>query len=377
MSPAGSLHGRSCRGLTSLSYLYGGAGFPPNASGYDDVYVLSLPSFTWVKLWPTDGNYTGSSPHHSLTCNVVPPPAPGAGGGGAQMLIVGGWFPLAAPACDAPAQWGTHNLDLGEQNPERAAWQLYSPNKTAYAVPGPVLAVVGGDAAGAATRTSPAAGWGHPDLAVLMTRKASAAARTPTRAVPAAPGAAGGPHLAAGAVAGIAVGAAVVLLAAAAGLCCVVRRHAARRHSGSYTTAAAPGAAVASPARGAYSDGLDSPPWSPQSHGQGSPDTPASLRYLASPAAGQPPIELAAAETSAWLPGGGSPLGGGPGAKGNGHGAVCTAAPQELSPDPRADQAEAEGDGEGSAEGRGDVAGGAAGNRNGKEARVHHTYYHP
>ncbi|QSZ31615.1 hypothetical protein DSL72_001182 [Monilinia vaccinii-corymbosi] len=44
---------RFCAGATWAAdrssyniYLYGGAGFGANASGYDDIYILSLPSFT-------------------------------------------------------------------------------------------------------------------------------------------------------------------------------------------------------------------------------------------------------------------------------------------------------------------------------------------
>jgi hypothetical protein len=32
-------------------YLYGGAGIAPNTTGFDDVYVLSMPSFTWIQIY--------------------------------------------------------------------------------------------------------------------------------------------------------------------------------------------------------------------------------------------------------------------------------------------------------------------------------------
>jgi Kelch motif len=50
-------------------YLYGGMGFGANVSGYDDVYILSMPSFTWIKWWSSDP--TSAKPHNSLTCNVI------------------------------------------------------------------------------------------------------------------------------------------------------------------------------------------------------------------------------------------------------------------------------------------------------------------
>ncbi|KAK8115068.1 hypothetical protein PG999_007137 [Apiospora kogelbergensis] len=41
-------------------YLYGGLGFDPdNSAGFDDVYILSLPSFTWLKMYPPPGSSIG------------------------------------------------------------------------------------------------------------------------------------------------------------------------------------------------------------------------------------------------------------------------------------------------------------------------------
>jgi len=47
--------------LTSCRYIYGGAGMPPNTAGFDDVYILTIPSFKWQVLtlsacvdWETD-----------------------------------------------------------------------------------------------------------------------------------------------------------------------------------------------------------------------------------------------------------------------------------------------------------------------------------
>ncbi|KAF8448105.1 hypothetical protein BDZ91DRAFT_812848, partial [Kalaharituber pfeilii] len=64
-------------------YLYGGAAIEDNSNGYGDVYILSMPSFKWIKWWPTEEN-TQTNPHNSLSCNVVR---------GHQMIIMGGHFP--------------------------------------------------------------------------------------------------------------------------------------------------------------------------------------------------------------------------------------------------------------------------------------------
>ncbi|KAI5456047.1 hypothetical protein BGZ63DRAFT_518557 [Mariannaea sp. PMI_226] len=157
-------------------YLYGGLGQAVGSTGFDDAYVLSIPSFTWTRFYPTDTNKTGPYGHHSLSCNVV---------NEAQMLIHGGFFPLTND-CDSSDQWGLHNMDLGEQNPDDSPWALWQPNKTSYAVPTPILSVVGGKSTGGATKMEPKGGWDFADLGVLMTRKAEAATRTATRDVPGA-----------------------------------------------------------------------------------------------------------------------------------------------------------------------------------------------
>lgn len=153
-------------------YLYGGAGFAENATGFDDVYILTLPSFTWIKWYPTEPG--PGYPHHSLTCNVID---------NSQMLIIGGTFP-ASDACDAPDVWGTHNLDLGKNNPDQVKWNLFNPNLTTYYVPSEIVDVVGGGSTGGATVTAPPTGWDSGDLSVYFQQRASYAARTPTRAIP-------------------------------------------------------------------------------------------------------------------------------------------------------------------------------------------------
>ena len=119
-----------------LSYMYGGAGFGANSSGYDDLYILSLPSFTWIKWWENPSS--SARPHNMLSCNVV---------NKAQMLIVGGSFPKDQSNCDSSPSWGTHNVDLNEPAPGQASfnpWNTYQPNLTSYAVPSAIISVIGG-----------------------------------------------------------------------------------------------------------------------------------------------------------------------------------------------------------------------------------------
>jgi hypothetical protein len=50
-------------------YVFGGLGVPPNGAGFDDVYILTLPSFQWIKWW-TSSSKT-ARPRHSMTCTVI------------------------------------------------------------------------------------------------------------------------------------------------------------------------------------------------------------------------------------------------------------------------------------------------------------------
>ncbi|KAH6672320.1 hypothetical protein B0J14DRAFT_618002 [Halenospora varia] len=187
-------------------YLYGGLGFDENGPGFDDIYILSLPTFTWIKFF--DGS-TDGVPHHSLTCNVI----------GGQMLVIGGTFPLGKPSCDTPEAWGTHNVDMGKQSGSQ--WQRYQTNLS-YVVPPEVIAVVGGSSQGSATIKSPAAGFSHRDLQVYFAQTATVALRTPT-ATPTSTSSES--KLSSGTIGGIAAGCAIAFLAIFAGITFFFLRH--------------------------------------------------------------------------------------------------------------------------------------------------------
>ncbi|KAB5571722.1 hypothetical protein GE09DRAFT_1216339 [Coniochaeta sp. 2T2.1] len=214
-------------------YLYGGAAFPPNTTGYDDIYILTIPSFQWIRgPYPPNSNVMGPYPKSMMTCNVVD---------NSQMLIIGGTYSNDTTyMCDADSVWGTHNMNLGEQNVDNAIWAAYLPNLTTDAVPSDILTAIGGQDTGGTARTTPANGYDAPDLSVLMTRKATIATRAPTRNVninPPSPPPSNPPSplpsnpLSTGAIAGIAVAGGVVLIAALAGCYVLVRRRRAKHVS--------------------------------------------------------------------------------------------------------------------------------------------------
>ncbi|KAF2873284.1 hypothetical protein BDV95DRAFT_593628 [Massariosphaeria phaeospora] len=159
-------------------YLYGGASIE-NGFGYGDVWVLSMPSFQWIKFWPRDGEEAGDTfPHHSLSCDVIDN----------QMIIMGGHFTNFTD-CDVPLIYGQHGLDLGKSNANGAKWAAYNASVTQYNVPSEIISSIGGGATGGATNLTPKGGFGHRDLQVQMTRAYKPTGRAPTRNIPTATGA--------------------------------------------------------------------------------------------------------------------------------------------------------------------------------------------
>ncbi|KAF2004831.1 hypothetical protein P154DRAFT_20057 [Amniculicola lignicola CBS 123094] len=114
-------------------YLYGGYGVD-NVTGFDDVYILSLPSFTWIKAFPAENSTASSYPHGGCSANVI---------NRSQMLVIGGWF-TSSDVCDTANGKGQHNMHLGYNGPARSLWDKYDPKVSAYSVPTPIISVIGG-----------------------------------------------------------------------------------------------------------------------------------------------------------------------------------------------------------------------------------------
>ncbi len=116
---------------------------PPavNVTAFNDVYILSIPSFTWVKMFPDHlGNATSDHGHYSATCNMMK--------GNSQMMVIGGTYPDSDECDGAKELWGQHNLFTGTADNvgnNDSYWANYDPNITSNVVPVDVYNVVGGD----------------------------------------------------------------------------------------------------------------------------------------------------------------------------------------------------------------------------------------
>ncbi|KAL6913381.1 hypothetical protein FSST1_011141 [Fusarium sambucinum] len=125
-------------------FYYGGFdGINVKEAFSDDVWVLSLPSFTWVKI--NEGKSIHARAGHKC---FMPYPD--------QMLVFGGYTPLAGTqiTCLEKGPVVNFNVTSGE-------WlDSYDPGEYSdYGVHEKIQSEIGGDAAGGATVTAPAGGW--------------------------------------------------------------------------------------------------------------------------------------------------------------------------------------------------------------------------
>ncbi|KAL1967301.1 hypothetical protein VTN77DRAFT_3347 [Rasamsonia byssochlamydoides] len=131
-------------------YIYGGYdGIDAEMAPSDDVYILSVPSFTWVKAY--SGKYShGRSGHR---CVKVYPD---------QMFVLGGIFKSDPTICLDGGIIQVFNLNTLQFQ------DSYSPDVwSEYQVPAVVTAKIGGDANGSATKTSPVM-WNDEALAGIF-----------------------------------------------------------------------------------------------------------------------------------------------------------------------------------------------------------------
>ena len=158
-TPSGRAQGcavvQAAKDLSSFNiYYYGGySAASPTDDFFDDVWVLSLPSFRWIKA--RAGTIDNARAGHRC---VSPYPD--------QMMVFGGWTPLLGNAIDCtPRPIEILNLTSVEWMTEYDPEKFYD-----YGVPAVVQSEIGGSYAGGATEKEPAVsgGWQDEELAKVF-----------------------------------------------------------------------------------------------------------------------------------------------------------------------------------------------------------------
>ncbi|KAL8824250.1 MAG: hypothetical protein Q9191_005188 [Dirinaria sp. TL-2023a] len=149
-------------GSSTNIYMYGGQNLNPyeNQTQYDDMWILTVPSFTWVKVDTSGQSVPPARVGH--TCNLY----------NGQIIVIGG-YNTAGLGCDTGfyvfdatnLTWVNDFKSLSggdpQSNPQnQQASQKKDPQGVAgsfgYQVPGAVQSVIGGGPTGGATVTKPA-----------------------------------------------------------------------------------------------------------------------------------------------------------------------------------------------------------------------------
>ncbi|KAA8612589.1 hypothetical protein PtrV1_13158 [Pyrenophora tritici-repentis] len=195
--------------------MYGGIASDETALG--DIYILSLPSFTWIP-YPYSQQKQWSGGKAWASCALVK---------NSQMIVTSGFYTNSTKTgCDVATIGGQHTLFPGQESIEQGTvYHALAADVVKYRVPGIVTAVIGGDTDGKATLKSPTSGWATSALAVGFGTTYAGLARTATRSLPASSSTPTTSGLSAstvpssksssnvGAIAGGAVGGAVFLIA--------------------------------------------------------------------------------------------------------------------------------------------------------------------
>ena len=148
-------------GSSTNIYMYGGQNLLPygNQTQYSDVWILTIPSFTWIQVDTHNQSVPPGRTGH--TCNVW----------NGQIVVVGGYTgpPSNGLGCDSgfyvfnatSLQWQNkyNSLSGGDKQNQQISQQkdaLGLSGSYGYQVPAPVQAVIGGKGSGGATITAPA-----------------------------------------------------------------------------------------------------------------------------------------------------------------------------------------------------------------------------
>ncbi|KAK2763839.1 hypothetical protein FQN54_009457 [Arachnomyces sp. PD_36] len=146
-------------GSSTQIYLYGGQNLIPFGEQiqYDDMWILTIPSFTWIQVDMKGQSNPPARAGH--TCNIW----------NSQMIVTGGYVGQDL-SCDSPGvyvfdtselSWKTEYAALEgsndlNQHPAQEENIVGLGGSYGYRVPKPVQSVIGGDERGRATVTAPA-----------------------------------------------------------------------------------------------------------------------------------------------------------------------------------------------------------------------------
>ena len=134
-------------------FMYGG--WDPTATGnntkyFDDMYVLSLPSFTWIKM------FEGESPRYGHTCHLA---------AGRQLLTIGGSTQHGniTDTCD----WEAESIAVMDL-PTMTWGSVFTAGYQPYELSNGLIEKLGGTAQGNATLRAPALGWASAEFENIM-----------------------------------------------------------------------------------------------------------------------------------------------------------------------------------------------------------------
>ncbi|KAI5466746.1 hypothetical protein BGZ63DRAFT_346450 [Mariannaea sp. PMI_226] len=135
-------------------YVFGGQNLPfGNQTQYNDMYILTIPSFTWIKVDQPSQHKPSPRAGHSCTMHD------------GQLVVIGGFLGEDA-SCDDPGIYVFNASSLSWDSKFSAAdhaidWHsdnIVLAGSYGYTVPEAVQKVIGGNQEGGATATTPAAG---------------------------------------------------------------------------------------------------------------------------------------------------------------------------------------------------------------------------
>ncbi|KAF3916455.1 hypothetical protein ABW21_db0209373 [Orbilia brochopaga] len=137
-------------------YMYGGTNYNGTrvARPLDDVWILAVPSFQWIKI------FEGESPRWGHTCHVAPQ--------GRQMITVGGLGTgYTAEFNDSRCDWEAKSVALYDLT--TLQWgSAFLAHSDPYQLPVEVAHRINGTQAGGGTIIAPPGGWSNPDLQELF-----------------------------------------------------------------------------------------------------------------------------------------------------------------------------------------------------------------